>query len=260
MAFRRAQVADQGRVLQWPAPTDRWGDPVIEVDNEGRWHMARVCRRRVSSAVTLRISPCGFPHCGRRDPVLSFAIMSAALQRPMTLDAFLAWEERQGVRWEFDGFAPVAMTGGTLEHSTIQRNLMSALHQRLRGSPCQVQGDSLKIQAAESIRYPDAFVACGDLARGTTVVQTPVVVFEILSPSTAGVDRVVKNEEYRATPSIQRYVMLEQDRMAATVFQRAGDDWVGHLLTGEVTLDMPEIRVSVPLAELYEGVAFPEGE
>lgn len=186
--------------------------------------------------------------------------MSAALQRPMTLDAFLLWEERQPLRWEFDGFAPVAMTGGTLEHATIQRNLVSALHQRLRGSPCRVLGSDLKILAAGSIRYPDSFVVCGDLARGTTVVDTPVVVFEVLSPSTGGIDRVVKNQEYRATSSIQRYVMLEQDRMAATVFQRAGEDWVGHLLTGTVVLDMPEIGITLPLAEQYESVAFPEAE
>lgn len=149
------------------------------------------------------------------------------------------------------------MTGGTLEHATIQRNLVSALHRRLRGAPCQVFGSGLKIRVADPVRYPDAFVVCGDLPRGTQIVDTPVVVFEVLSPSTGDVDRIVKNQECRATPSIQRYVMLEQDRMAATAFERAGDDWIGHLLVGGVALEMPEIGVSVPLAELYEGVAFP---
>jgi len=183
--------------------------------------------------------------------------MSAALQSPMSVNEFLLWEEAQEFRWEFDGFAPVAMTGGTQEHSLIQGNLISALHARLRGRPCRVFTSDMKIHAAGSIRYPDAFVACGTNPRGTMVIQDPVVVFEILSPSTALVDRVVKNQEYRATPSIQRYVMLEQDRMAATVFERAGDDWVGHLLIGEAVLAMPEIGVELTLAEVYEGVAFP---
>ena len=49
--------------------------------------------------------------------------------------------------------------------------------------------------------------------------------------------------------------MLEQTRQAATVFERQGDDWVGHIVVGEAVLGMPEIGVSVPLAELYEGVA-----
>jgi Uma2 family endonuclease len=192
--------------------------------------------------------------------MLSCGAMSAVMRRPMSLEAFLDWEERQPVPWEFDGFGPVAMTGGTLEHATIQSNLLRAVGNRLAGGPCRVFGSHLKIQVAGSIRYPDAFVACGEYARGVTVLDTPVVLFEILSPGTATVDRVVKNAEYRATASIRRYVMLEQDRMAATVFQRAGDDWIGHLLTGDVALDMPEIGVSVPLAELYEGVAFPAEE
>jgi Uma2 family endonuclease len=63
--------------------------------------------------------------------------MSVALQKRMSLEPFLAWEEQQELRWEFDGFEPVAMTGGTAEHSAIQRNLIFALTGRLRGKPCQ---------------------------------------------------------------------------------------------------------------------------
>jgi len=91
---------------------------------------------------------------------------------------------------------------------------------------------------------------------GATIVTEPVVVFEVLSPSTATTDRIVKNQEYRDTLSIQRYVMLEQDQQAATIFARTGDDWVGRVVSGDVMLAMPEIGVEVPLAELYEGVAF----
>ena len=48
--------------------------------------------------------------------------------------------------------------------------------------------------------------------------------------------------------------MLTQDRQHATLFARVGDDWVGHIVSGKATLDMPEIGISVPLTELYEGV------
>ena len=147
----------------------------------------------------------------------------------MTIDEFLAWEEGQELRWEFDGFAPVAMTGGTAGHSAIQRNLSMALGVRLRGKPCQAYTADLKIRVARSIRYPDAFVVCTPVPRMATVVDDPVVVFEVLSPGTASVDHFVKNREYRDTPSIRRYVMLEQDFVGATMFERAGDDWVGHV-------------------------------
>ena len=184
--------------------------------------------------------------------------MDTALRKPISLSQFLDWEERQELRYEFDGFEPVAMTGGTSEHSAIQRNLITALAIRLRGKPCQVHGSELKIAVAASIRYPDAFVVCSPIPRTTTVVADPVVVFGVLSPSSSTTDRIVKNQEYRDTPSIQRYVVLEQDRQAATVFARAGDDWVGHVVSGDVVLAMPEIGVDLPLAELYEGVSFDE--
>jgi Uma2 family endonuclease len=186
--------------------------------------------------------------------------MNVVLRKPMTLEAFLAWEDRQELRHEFDGFQPVAMTGGTSEHSAIQRNLITALTNRLRGQQCQPHGSELKVAVAGSIRYPDAFVVCSTVPRGTTVVTDPVVVFEVLSPSTSTTDRIVKNQEYRDTPSIRRYVMLEQDRQAATVFARAGDDWVGHVVSGNAVLVMPEIGIELPLAEMYEGVSFPEAE
>jgi Uma2 family endonuclease len=120
-----------------------------------------------------------------------------------------------------------------------------------------VIGSELKVAAAGNVRYPDAAVICSPVPREATVTTEPVVIFEILSPGTAMVDRIVKNQEYRDTPSVRRYVMLEQDQQAATVFTRVGDDWVGHVVSGDVVLDMPEIGISVPLAELYEGVEFP---
>jgi len=182
--------------------------------------------------------------------------MSVALKKPMSLEAFLAWEEHQDLRWEFDGFEPVAMTGGTAGHSAIQRNLSIAVGGRLRGKPCQLYTSDLKIVAAGSIRYPDAFVVCSPVPRGARVVTDPVVVFEVLSPSTASTDIGVKNQEYRDTPSVQRYVMLSQDDQRATIFARAGDDWVGHIASGDAILGMPEIGIEVSLAEIYEGVSF----
>jgi Uma2 family endonuclease len=62
------------------------------------------------------------------------------------------------------------------------------------------------------------------------MVSDPVIVFEVLSPSTAANDRIVKGREYQAMPSVQRYVMLEQDRIAATVHARSGDVWMHEIL------------------------------
>jgi Uma2 family endonuclease len=180
--------------------------------------------------------------------------MNVAHRFAMSLDEFLAWEDRQPLRYEFDGVQTIAMTGGTWAHSAIQRNLAMALGTRLRGKPCQFHGNDLKIEVAGSIRYPDGFVTCTPGAPGDKIAREPVVIFEVLSESTAGVDTVVKNREYAATPSVRRYVLLAQDVMGGTMFDRVGDDWVGHVLGPESLLSMPEIGVEVPIAEFYEGV------
>ncbi len=183
--------------------------------------------------------------------------MNVVLRKPMTLPEFLDWEDRQEIKHEFDGFAPVAMTGGTVAHAMVGRNLVAILVARLRGRPCQPFGSDLKIQVGGSVRYPDAFVVCSPVPPNAKIVHDAVVIFEVLSDSTARTDRGRKNEEYRDTPSVLRYVMLEQDSMRATVFAREDGRWVGSILSGDAMLAMPEIGIEIPLAELYEGIDFP---
>jgi Uma2 family endonuclease len=177
--------------------------------------------------------------------------MTAALRKPMTLGQFLDWEATQPLRYEFDGFRPIAMTGGTGAHSAIQGNLAVSLRGRLRGRPCQFHGSDLKIEVAGRIRYPDGFVVCTPVGNNSTVVRDPVVIFEVLSESTAATDYGAKNEEYAATSSVQRYVILRQNKIAGTMYERIGDDWIWHVLSAASVLRMPEIGIEVPLAEFY---------
>jgi Uma2 family endonuclease len=183
--------------------------------------------------------------------------MNLAVRKPMSLAEFLEWEDRQELRYEFDGVEPVAMTGGTVGHATIQGNLAVAVGGRLKGKPCRFYGSDLKIHVADDhIRYPDGMVLCSPADRTAKVIHDPVVIFEVLSPSTAVKDRIVKAREYQATPSVQRYVMLEQDRIAATVHVRTETGWGVLVLKDDDTLAMPEIGLSIPLAEFYEGLTF----
>ena len=180
--------------------------------------------------------------------------MSDALRKSMTLDDFLGWEERQELRYEFDGFQPVAMTGGTYAHDKIATNLAVSLTPRLRGGPCVMHGSNLKVLTHGRSRYPDAFVTCQEYDNNDKVARDPVVIFEVLSPGTAGTDRIDKVREYTALASMRRYVLLEQDRVAATVLERQGTGWFTSVLTDAAALFMPEIGIELPLAELYEGV------
>ncbi len=154
----------------------------------------------------------------------------------MTLEDFLAWEDRQPSRHEFDGVRAIAMTGGTVNHAAIQINLATAMNTRLRGRPCRFFGNDLKIAVAGRVRYPDGFVVCSPVQADSTVVTEPVVIFEVLSDSTSRTDLITKNDEYANTPSVKRYVLLVADSV----------------------LRMPEIGVEFPLKELYEGVDLPD--
>jgi Uma2 family endonuclease len=174
--------------------------------------------------------------------------MRTALQ-PMTAEEFLAWEERQEERYEFDGFHPVAMTGGTYAHRIIGGNVRTELDDRLRNSRCTPPGPDMKIAEAGRFRYPDAIVVCSPVDRKATVIADPVVVFEVLSDSTARIDHFDKLRGYTATPSIRRYVILEQDAIGAIVYVRDGDRMIVETVARGERL-LPEI----PIDEIYRSV------
>jgi Uma2 family endonuclease len=182
--------------------------------------------------------------------------MSGARQhQSWTQDDFLAWEGVQEDRYEFNGIDPVAMVGASLRHHRIVRNGETALRSRL--NRCEVFRETVKLRMAHAIRYPDLMVVCAPVASNATYVEDPVVVIEVLSEGSAGEDRITKNEEYRDTPAIMHYVMIEQDRIGATVFSRIDGDWRGRIVRSDnAVLAFPEIGIEVPLSAFYDGMEF----
>ena len=177
----------------------------------------------------------------------------------MTRDQFFNWAQAQEERYEFDGFQPVAMTRGSLNHSIICQNIWSALRSRLRGSGCSMLGpDAGLATLGDAVRYPDALVTCAKVPGTARLAPDVAVVFEVLSPTSGRVDRISKVIEYRAVPSIRRYVILEHHSADLTVLSRAdGDaDWIAGALTADKTLDIPELGIAVPVQEFYEDVDF----
>ena len=187
--------------------------------------------------------------------------MSVTIRVPvMTRDQFLDWAEAQEARHEFDGFEPVAMTGGTLNHNDIAFNLHRALHGRLQGTECRPRGlDAGVATIGDTVRYPDGVVTCSPAQGVSRLVPAPVVVFEVISPTSGHMDRLVKVREYAAVASIRRYVIVESASVGLVVHERrdAGQQWtVTTLMAGDL-LPLPDIGIEVPVAELYEGVDLP---
>ncbi|MGI4744632.1 MAG: Uma2 family endonuclease [Janthinobacterium lividum] len=186
--------------------------------------------------------------------------MNIALRKSMTQEEFFDWAGAQEGRYEFDGFQPVAMVGGTGNHARIIRNINFQLTSRLGDGPCEALASDAGIQTVGNrIRYPDGVVTCRPFDGTRHIIPEPVIVFEVVSASSARDDRNGKLREYHAVPSIRRYILVEQAVMVLTVFSRQSDQPWSALSLGEGdTLVLPEIGVEVPVVDLYRRVDFAE--
>lgn len=183
--------------------------------------------------------------------------MNALSQAKITLQAYLDWEDAQVERHEFHRGEIFAMVGGRRVHGRVVGNLARELGVRLKGSPCQVFSESMKLQIGEdTVLYPDVFVTCdrADLAT-EHIFRAPTVVFEVLSPSTQAYDRSRKFALYRRIPSLQEYILVDPDTRRVEGFRRdALGQWVLHDMTDDGVLQAASIAASVPLAEVFDGV------
>ncbi len=190
--------------------------------------------------------------------------MNVAIRKArMTRETFFDWAQTQDARYEFDGFQPVAMTGGSINHSQTTQNIHFALRTRLGGSGCRPLGPDAGVATiGDAVRYPDALVTCTKVEGTARVVPGVIAVFEVLSPTSGRTDRIDKLREYRAIASVRRYVILEHASAALTVFERADgeSDWTATALTSDDVLRMPEIGIEIPVGEFYENVDLPDAE
>jgi Uma2 family endonuclease len=170
--------------------------------------------------------------------------------------AFLAWAERQPERWELvDGVAKM-MTGGSLNHSRLGRNALTVLVARLGVGPCEAFGsDAAVVLGPRRVAFPDVSVSC-EAETGTSVVH-PVVVVEVLSPSTESYDLGHKAAAYRRLPSLRHLVFIHQDQVAVQHFHReaTGQEFsLTEINRVDGRLLLAAIGVEITLGELYAQV------
>jgi Uma2 family endonuclease len=181
--------------------------------------------------------------------------MDTVLDRPWTTDSFLAWEDRQEGKYEFDGRNVIPMTGGSVAHQVLVFNLLVVLRRLLAGRPFLALHE-MRLRIGPRIRYPDVVVVATPLDQTTRTLTDAVAIFEVLSDDNAVNDRVIKLIEYAEVPSERCYVLLEQTAMAATLFGREpGGAWIASAHTdGEFVLS--GLDISLPLADQYRGLTF----
>jgi len=186
---------------------------------------------------------------------VSLSSMDTVLDRPWTTDSFLAWEDRQESKYEFNGREVIPMSGGSVAHQVMVFNLLVQLRHLLMDLPFWTL-HAMRLRIGTRIRYPDVVIGAAPIDQTTRTLTDAVAIFEVLSDDTATTDRVAKLIDYAAVPSVRCYVLLEQTAMAATLFQREpGGVWIASAHTdGELSL--PGLDIRLPLADLYQGLTF----
>lgn len=188
--------------------------------------------------------------------------MHCASQPAFTLDDFLAWEETQAERHEYLHGETFAMVGARRVHGITCLNLAASLKSSLRGTPCAVFMENMKLRVADdALFYPDVFVTCNrqDL-RTDTVFTAPTFIAEVLSPSTEGYDRGQKFTQYRRLPSLREYLLVSPETREVLLFRRDSAEglFTLHDFTEAAQLECASIGCTVALAELFEGLEPPE--
>ncbi len=174
----------------------------------------------------------------------------------LTVREYLFMEEHSNVRHEyFDGVA-IAMSGGTRMHAVICVNVGASLHTQLRGRRCAVHSNDMKvcILATGMFAYPDVSVVCGhaDLHPDTDhVITNPILIVEVLSPSTAAWDRGKKLGHYKQIPSLREVVLVAHDHRRVEIWGRGeGDTWTrSEISSGVATLE--SIQCTLALDDVY---------
>jgi Uma2 family endonuclease len=192
----------------------------------------------------------------------SFTMSAPASPRPlrMTADEFIAWamERQDGGRCELVAGEVVAMAPERLAHARVKARVHRALADAIEhgGLPCEAFPDGMAVEvAADTVYEPDAMVRCGAPLPGETVkVLDPVVVVEVLSPSTRARDAGAKLDDYFRMPSVRHYLILKIENRTIIHHTRGeGGEVATRILRDNGTLRLDPPGITLDVADLFHG-------
>lgn len=186
------------------------------------------------------------------------AVGYALKQQRMSAAEFLAWDAGQTLKHEFVAGEVFAMAGGEDRNATVAGNLYIALRQHLAGSPCRVYTSDVKLRvdAADCYFYPDLMVTCSAAdAADRLIKREPMLVVEVLSPSTAAYDRGDKFSAYRQLPALQEYLLVDVDGQRCDLFRKGADGlWVLHPTAGAEPLRLNSVDLAIGADVLWADI------
>jgi Uma2 family endonuclease len=181
---------------------------------------------------------------------------NTALARRLTAEEFLAWDAGQTLRHEFVAGEVFAMAGAGDAHVTAAGNLYLTLRQHLAGTPCRtfISDMKLRVQAADAFFYPDVMVTCSAVdATSPSSKSEPVLLAEVLSPSTAAYDRGNKFAAYRRIDTLREYLLIDPETRRVELYRLGADGlWVLHPAEPNTNVQLESVKLLLTAAALWD--------
>ena len=187
--------------------------------------------------------------------------MPVETPRRVTAREYLERERTAETKREFHRGVIVAMAEASPEHNTITVNVLGELYSQLRGKECRPFASDMRVRvpACDNYYYPDVVVVCGEpryqVIAGIQSLLNPTLIVEVLSESTATMDRGEKWECYQTLESLQTYVLVAQERAFVEVYERGERNW-SYTSTAdyEQTITLDAIQCNLRLSDVYARV------
>jgi Uma2 family endonuclease len=190
--------------------------------------------------------------------------MTALPKQRYTLEEYIELEKSSEERYEYFDGEVFAMAGGSINHGRIMRNIIRDLENKLAGGDCEVLPSDVRIKVPKAFpyRYPDVVVVCGELVvekiQGQEMLVNPVLIVEVLSPTTEAYDHNAKFIAYQSIESFREYLLIAQDRPQVTQYVRQpSGKWLRSDVEGlDGALHLESLNLPLTLGEIYRRVEF----
>jgi Uma2 family endonuclease len=184
--------------------------------------------------------------------------MAEPAVRHMTLAEFLRWEGGTDTRYELIGGSPVAMAPPARAHGVLSVRLGATIDAGLRSRrPCMAQSEAGAVPPGrdDTFYVADLSVTCSRYQRGEQFITDPILIVEILSPSTERHDRRIKVPAYRTIDTVSEILLIDSESAYAEILRREDDRWITEVVRGQdAILRLSSVGLQIAMADLYEGV------
>jgi len=185
----------------------------------------------------------------------------AKLKTKISVENYLKGERISPSKHEYVYGEVYAMAGTSDNHNRIVNEIVARLVFHLRGSKCEPFSGDIKVRVSPDVYYyPDVLVSCEETVEDSHFRNEPILIVEVISPSTEYIDRREKLLFYQQMPSLQEYVIIEQKKIAVEIHRRQPDgSWITYFFNhNDTEVEFQTVEMTMKLQEIYRRVKFPE--